>query len=142
MVKNEDGSRYHPIVFLPKNEQLNYDSTMASPVTTHSCPTDLGGEIVSIPQAQLLAETFQVLGDPTRVRIVHALSLSELCTSDLASVVGMSESAVSHQLRTLRQLHVVRSRRMGKLVYYSLADDHVRRLFQQGLEHALERVAP
>ena len=114
---------------------------MATPAaSSHSCPTDLEGEIVSVPQAQVLAETFQVLGDPTRVRIVHALSLSELCTSDLAALVGMSESAVSHQLRTLRQLHVVRSRRMGKLVYYSLADDHVRRLFEQGLEHALETV--
>ena len=121
---------------------MNYHSIMATPVNTHSCPTDLEGEIVSVQQAQVLAETFQVLGDPTRVRIVHALSLSELCTSDLAAVVGMSESAVSHQLRTLRQLHVVRSRRTGKLVYYSLADDHVRRLFEQGLEHALERVGP
>lgn len=90
-------------------------------------------------QARVLAATFQVLGDPTRVRIVHALSLGELCTSDLAGLVRMSESAVSHQLRTLRQLHVVRSRREGKLVYYSLNDDHVRRLFQQGLEHSLER---
>ena len=80
----------------------------------------------------------RVLGDPTRVRIVHALSLNELCTSDLASVVAMSESAVSHQLRTLRQLHVVKSRREGKLVFYSLNDDHVRSLFQQGLEHAFE----
>ena len=128
--------------FFTKNEQLNYYSIVATPATSHSCPTDLEGEILSVPQAQVLAETFQVLGDPTRVRIVHALSLSELCTSDLAAVVGMSESAVSHQLRTLRQLHVVRSRRMGKLVYYSLADDHVRRLFEQGLEHALERVSP
>jgi ArsR family transcriptional regulator len=115
---------------------------MVTTAAPHSCPTDLEREIVSIQKAQLLAETFQVLGDPTRVRIVHALSLSELCTSDLASLVGMSESAVSHQLRTLRQLHVVRSRRTGKLVYYSLADDHVRRLFEQGLEHALERVTP
>lgn len=114
---------------------------MATPVTTaHACPTDLEGEILSVSRAQALAETFQVLGDPTRVRIVHALSLSELCTSDLAALVGMSESAVSHQLRTLRQLHVVQSRRTGKLVYYSLADDHVRRLFEQGLEHALERL--
>jgi ArsR family transcriptional regulator len=103
--------------------------------------TALQNEILTVAQAQALAETFQVLGDPTRVRIVHALSRSELCTSDLAAVVGMSESAVSHQLRTLRQLHVVRSRRLGKLVLYSLADDHVRRLFEQGLEHALERVA-
>jgi ArsR family transcriptional regulator, lead/cadmium/zinc/bismuth-responsive transcriptional repressor len=110
---------------------------MASP-SAHSCRTDIEGEILTVDQARVLAATFQVLGDPTRVRMVHALSLSELCTSDLAELVGMSESAVSHQLRTLRQLHVVRSRREGKLVYYSLNDDHVRRLFQQGLEHSLE----
>ena len=104
----------------------------------HGCPEDLDRELLSVEQARILAETFGVLGDPSRVRIVHALSLSELCTMDLASAVGMSESAVSHQLRTLRQLHVVRSRREGKLVYYSLDDAHIRSLFQQGLEHVFE----
>lgn len=111
---------------------------MAATTTAHRCRTDIATEILSVAQAQRLAETFGVLGDPTRIRIVHALSLSELCTSDLAGVVGMSESAVSHQLRTLRQLHVVRGRRVGKLVYYSLNDEHIRSLFQQGLEHAFE----
>lgn len=106
-------------------------------VTSHACP-DVAGELLSLEQARSLADTFGVLGDPSRIRIVHALSLSELCTSDLAAVVGMSESAVSHQLRTLRQLQVVRSRREGKLVYYSLNDDHIRSLFRQGLEHVLE----
>ena len=110
---------------------------MEATTAGHRCP-DIGSDVLSVEQAQILAETFQVLGDPTRVRIVHALSLSELCTSDLSSVVGMSESAVSHQLRTLRQLHVVRSRRDGKLVYYALNDAHIRSLFQQGLEHAFE----
>ena len=110
---------------------------MATTTSAHRCP-DIRNEVLSVEQAQILAETFRVLGDPTRVRIVHALSLHELCTSDLASVVAMSESAVSHQLRTLRQLHVVKSRREGKLVFYSLNDDHVRSLFQQGLEHAFE----
>jgi ArsR family transcriptional regulator, lead/cadmium/zinc/bismuth-responsive transcriptional repressor len=123
------------------SEQLNYHSIVAT-VSSHTCRTDIEGEILSVEQARFLAATFQVLGDPTRVRIVHALSLSELCTSDLAALVGMSESAVSHQLRTLRQLHVVRSRREGKLVYYSLDDDHIRRLFQQGLEHSLETEDP
>ena len=105
----------------------------------HRCRPDIEEEVLSVEAGRDLAATFQVLGDPTRVRIVHALSLSELCTSELASVVGMSESAVSHQLRTLRQLRVVRSRREGKLVVYSLADDHIRSLFQQGLEHTFER---
>jgi DNA-binding transcriptional ArsR family regulator len=104
----------------------------------HGSPEGLERRILSVERARLLAETFQVLGDLTRVRIVHALSLSELCTSDLAAVVGVSESAVSHQLRTLRQLRVVQSRREGKLVFYSLDDEHVRHLFQQGLEHVLE----
>lgn len=110
---------------------------MATTTTLHRCP-DIADDVLSVDQARVLAETFRVLGDPSRVRIVHALSLSELCTSDLANVVGMSESAVSHQLRTLRQLHVVKSRRDGKLVFYSLNDDHVRSLFHQGLEHAFE----
>jgi DNA-binding transcriptional ArsR family regulator len=110
---------------------------MATTPSSHRCP-DIGKDVLSVDQARVLAETFGVLGDPTRVRIVHALSLAELCTSDLAGVVGMSESAVSHQLRTLRQLHVVKSRRDGKLVFYSLNDDHVRSLFHQGLEHVFE----
>jgi DNA-binding transcriptional ArsR family regulator len=107
----------------------------------HDCEPGVEAEVLSPEQAGLLAETFQVLGDPTRVRIVHALFLSELCVSDLAQVLGMSESAVSHQLRTLRQMAVVRTRRDGKLVYYALHDDHVRRLFTQSLEHVFERSA-
>lgn len=110
---------------------------MTTTTHLHRC-ADVTTGLLSVDRARMLAETFQVLGDPTRVRIVHALSLAELCTTDLASVVGMSESAVSHQLRTLRQLHVVKSRRDGKLVFYSLDDDHIRSLFQQGLEHVLE----
>ena len=113
---------------------------MASTTSEHRCP-DIEKDLLSVERAQRVADTFRVLGDPSRVRIVHALSLSELCTSDLASVVGMSESAVSHQLRTLRQLHVVKSRREGKLVFYSLDDDHIRSLFRQGLEHAVEAEA-
>lgn len=113
---------------------------MASTSASHRCP-DIATDVLTVEKARILAETFGVLGDPTRVRIVHALSLAELCTMDLASVVGMSESAVSHQLRTLRQLHVVKSRREGKLVFYSLNDHHIRSLFQQGLEHAFETPA-
>jgi DNA-binding transcriptional ArsR family regulator len=89
--------------------------------------------------ASHLAETFKVLGDPTRVRIVHALSLEELCTHDLASVLGMSESAVSHQLGLLRLLRLVRFRREGRIVYYSLDDEHIRHLFEDSLRHAKEQ---
>jgi DNA-binding transcriptional ArsR family regulator len=82
-----------------------------------------------------LAETFKALADPTRVRIMHALSHAELCVGDLAAVLEMTESAVSHQLRLLRGLRVVRSRRDGRLIFYALDDEHVSRLFQLSLEH-------
>jgi DNA-binding transcriptional ArsR family regulator len=82
-----------------------------------------------------LAATFKALADPTRVRMLHALSHAELCVGDLAAVLEMSESAVSHQLRLLRSLRVVRTRRDGKLVFYMLDDEHVARLFQLSLEH-------
>jgi DNA-binding transcriptional ArsR family regulator len=86
-----------------------------------------------------LAELFKVLGDPTRVAILHALSLSELCVCDIAAVVGMSSSAVSHQLRVLRMARLVRSRKERKLTYYSLDDEHVRTLLKQGLGHVKEK---
>jgi ArsR family transcriptional regulator, lead/cadmium/zinc/bismuth-responsive transcriptional repressor len=82
-----------------------------------------------------LAETFRVLGDPTRVRILHALSLEELCVCDIACLLGTTKSAVSHQLRLLRTMQVVRHRKAGKIVYYSLNDCHVRNLLREGLGH-------
>ena len=82
-----------------------------------------------------VAEIFKALADPTRVRIMHALSHAELCVGDLAAVLEMTESAVSHQLRLLRGLRVVRARREGRLVFYTLDDEHVTRLFQLSLEH-------
>ena len=86
-----------------------------------------------------LAETLKVLGDTTRVRILDALSRAELCVHDLADRVGISESAVSHQLRLLRGMRLVRARRDGRLVYYALDDQHIVGLFVQGLEHVEER---
>lgn len=82
-----------------------------------------------------LAETFKALGDPTRLRIVAALAQEELCVCDLATLVDVSESAVSHSLRTLRQLRLVRYRKVGKIAYYSLDDAHVARLVAEGLGH-------
>ncbi len=82
-----------------------------------------------------LAEIFRVLGDPTRVRILHALAASELCVCDVAAILGMSQSAVSHQLRLLRSLRLVRHRREGRMVYYALDDDHIEKLLAQGLDH-------
>jgi DNA-binding transcriptional ArsR family regulator len=86
-----------------------------------------------------LAETFRVLGDMTRVRILDALSQSELCVCDIARLLGLSESAVSHQLRLLRGMRLVRPRREGRMVFYALDDEHIGRLFEQGLRHVEER---
>jgi ArsR family transcriptional regulator, lead/cadmium/zinc/bismuth-responsive transcriptional repressor len=91
--------------------------------------------LIDRPSGLVLAETFKVLGDLTRVQILDALGRAELCVCDLATLVGLSESAVSHQLRLLRSLRVVRSRREGKQVFYALDDEHVTRLFQLSLEH-------
>lgn len=85
-----------------------------------------------------LAETFRVLGDVTRVRILDAISRSELCVGEIAELLGLSESATSHQLRLLRNMRLVRQRRDGKSIYYSLDDQHIVRLFEQGLEHVTE----
>lgn len=86
-----------------------------------------------------LADTFRVLGDPTRVKILDALSAGELCVCDIAELVGISESAVSHQLRLLRGMRLVRPRRAGRLVYYSLDDQHIIELLRQALTHVEEQ---
>ena len=88
-----------------------------------------------------LADIFSALGDPTRVRILDALSHGELCVCDLAAVLSLSQSAVSHQLRLLRGLRLVRARREGRMVFYALDDRHVTDLLGQGLKHVREAVA-
>ena len=85
-----------------------------------------------------LADTFRVLGDPTRVRILDALSGGELCVCDIASLVGIRESAASHQLRLLRNSRLVRPRRAGRLVYYAIDDHHILELLRQALTHVEE----
>jgi ArsR family transcriptional regulator, lead/cadmium/zinc/bismuth-responsive transcriptional repressor len=91
---------------------------------------------------QRLAETFAALADVTRLRMIEALSAEELCVCDLSAALGLSQSATSHQLRTLRNLRLVKYRRAGRLVYYSLDDAHIERLFAQGIEHVREDMAP
>lgn len=85
-----------------------------------------------------LAELFKIFGDSTRVKILYALLNTELCVCDLASLMDVSQSAVSHQLRVLKSSKLVKFRREGKTVYYSLADSHVVRILSQGMEHILE----
>ena len=85
-----------------------------------------------------LAELCKVFGDSTRIRILFALFDQELCVCDLAAALNMTQSAISHQLRLLKQNKLVRSRRDGKQVFYALADDHVHSIIDQGMEHVLE----
>ena len=86
-----------------------------------------------------LAELFKVFGDTTRIRILYVLFEAEMCVCDIAELLSMTQSAISHQLRILKQARLVRSRREGKTVFYSLDDDHVRTVIGQGMEHIEEK---
>ena len=97
----------------------------------------------AIPSANLaeLTSFFSVIADPTRLRIIAALDTTELCVCDLAAAITLSESAVSHHLRSMRDLGLVKTRRDGRLVFYSLDDDHVTLVFRQALEHTSHRLS-
>lgn len=85
-----------------------------------------------------LSELFRIFGDSTRIRILYVLFESEMCVCDIAQLLEMTQSAISHQLRALKNVRLVKSRREGKTVFYSLADDHVKTIIDQGLEHVRE----
>ena len=89
------------------------------------------GEAESI----MLSDVFKALGDPTRIRMIYILSRMEMCVCDIAETLGMTQSAISHQLRLLRNLKLVKFRKEGKSVIYSLDDEHILNLFNQGMEH-------
>ena len=105
----------------------------------HEAVHNVSGKLISAEQAEDLAALFKTLADPTRVKIMDALSKGEFCVCDLAELLVLSQSATSHQLRVLRSSKLVRYRREGKMVYYSLDDDHVLGLYSQGIEHISER---
>ena len=95
----------------------------------------------SMPDEEVLydlAELFKIFGDSTRIKILYVLSESEMCVCDIAQLLGMTQSAISHQLRSLTQSKLVKARREGKTVFYSLADGHVRTILAQGVEHVGE----
>lgn len=96
------------------------------------------GVMKSAEAVTVLAETFKILGDPTRIRIAFALSLEELCVCDIANLLKVSQSAVSHSLRTLRQMKLVKFRKEGKTAYYSLDDAHIKSLLDIGFSHIEE----
>lgn len=85
-----------------------------------------------------LAELFKVFGDSTRIRILHTLFTDEMCVQDIATALNMTQSAISHQLKILKQSKLIKARRDGKMIYYSLADDHVKTIISCGLEHVEE----
>jgi DNA-binding transcriptional ArsR family regulator len=95
-------------------------------------------EMISERELERLSLTFKVMGDPNRLKTVMALRSGEMCVCDLAAFTGLSESAVSHQLRRLKDLSLVKSRRDGQVIYYALDDEHVSVLLEVGLEHIRE----
>jgi ArsR family transcriptional regulator, lead/cadmium/zinc/bismuth-responsive transcriptional repressor len=124
--------------------QLDKSKQASSESDTLTCDSSLvhlervrqvQSEIVTTEKAQQMAQFFGALADPHRLKLLSALSHAELCVCDLAAVVKMSESAVSHQLRLFRNLRLVKHRREGRNVYYSLADAHIANLYREVAEH-------
>lgn len=127
-----------------KKSELKHEVIERSDDTTDTCESLIVNEemVNQIKRNQIdsqslghLADLFKALSDPTRLKIIHALHHSELCVCDISAVLEMSQSAVSHQLRYLRNLRLVKRRKEGKMMFYSLEDDHIHNLFTQGLEH-------
>ncbi len=130
-----------------KNKMITEERPETVEVCEETCDrTVIHAEVVSkvkekIPSLEVLtemAELFKILGDRTRTRILYALFESEMCVCDLAYLLGMSQSSISHQLRVLKQAKLVKNRKEGKVVYYSLADSHIIQIFDQVLQHVNE----
>lgn len=104
----------------------------------HMHPDLSSASLPDLELLQRLAELYKIFGDTTRIRILYALTNQELCVCDIAAVLNMSQSAISHQLRVLKQSCLVKFRREGKTIFYSLADSHVATILSQGMEHVCE----
>ena len=109
-----------------------------SEVIHEEAVAEVRGKLSDAEEYTALASLLKLFGDPTRVRLLHALELHELCVCDLAALLGVTKSAVSHQLKMLRLANLVKFRREGQVVYYSLADGHVRAILEMGFEHIRE----
>ncbi len=112
-----------------KEEKIKTDEEFYAQVRSH---------MPSAETLKALADFFKVFGDSTRIRILYVLFQSEMCVGDLAQTLGLNQSAISHQLRVLKQMKLVTNRREGKIVYYALADSHIKTIINQGLEHISE----
>ena len=125
-----------------EDERLQEDENMIEQCACIHVHEELKGQIQGkIPEEvklNALASFFKVFGDVTRIRILYALLCSEMCVCDLAQVLDMTQSAISHQLRYLKQMALVKNRREGKTVFYSLSDDHISSILSQGMEHIEE----
>ena len=107
-------------------------------VIHHEVVDRVSSEMLEEEKFQRVSSYFKLLGDPTRIKIIWALYQHEMCVCDIAQLLGMTQSAISHQLRALKYARLVKARRDGKTVFYSLADDHVCRILSQGMEHICE----
>lgn len=136
-----------PVAIVPRLDR-SAPATPETPNCTDLHPVDLSQirqlhrDVLNLDKAQRMAEFFSLLGDANRLRILSALAVQELCVCDLAAIVKMSESAVSHQLRTLRAMRLVSYRRQGRNVFYCLKDSHVLNLYREVAEHLDEPDEP
>lgn len=112
-----------------QNGFIHVDEKMRKEITDNMPPEE---------EMQDLAEFFKVFGDPTRLKILYVLKCSEMCVLDIANLLGMTQSAISHQLRVLKHMDLVKNRRDGKTIFYSLADSHIVTILSQGLDHIEE----
>ena len=120
--------------------QINSDAALCGVTVIHEDVLEkVRGRLTPEATLRKMAEMFKVMSDPTRLTIINALMLSEMCVCDIAALMEMTQPAISHHLKTLRQSQLIKYRREGKSVYYSLDDEHIGVLFQNGLDHALEK---
>jgi ArsR family transcriptional regulator, lead/cadmium/zinc/bismuth-responsive transcriptional repressor len=118
--------------------ETTFEAVVLNPVTVNTDLIQMQQILSNDDYFNSVAELFKVLGDPTRAKIIHCLQNSELCVCDIAEMLNMTHSAVSHQLRVLRASRLVKYRREGRMVYYSLNDQHVASLMKEASEHVSE----
>lgn len=125
---------------MPARDLISEDDALCSCTVIHEdIIRHVRGGLSSDEQLKRTAEIFKALSDPTRLKIINALILSEMCVCDIAALIDVTQPAISHHLKVLRQLQLVKYRREGKIVYYELDDEHVHNVFYQGLLHTSEQ---
>lgn len=123
---------------MSKSKELNNIEICTCNIIHEDNVKKVKGKMIDKETLEEMAQILKVFGDSTRIKIIDVLSISEMCVCDLAAVLGMTQSAISHQLRVLKRERVVKYRKEGKVVYYSLDDEHVKGIFNLTLEHVRE----